>query len=135
MLSSRFNSPNKDSPDAYLSILRSQYQRQLLEVGLEFGGTLRANVEHGANAEVIVGGSTGVWRATPDGSIRPPLSGDANSVTESLYVDRGVPDNEAFSGALTSPRTIRTTIVIPDYNPEWAFIDVRGFKPKITASI
>lgn len=100
MLSSRFNSPNKDLPDAYLSIQGSQYQRGLLEVGLEFGGTLRAKVGLGANAEVIVGGSTGVWTATPAGSIRPPLPGDVNPVTESLYINRGVPGNEVFAALL-----------------------------------
>jgi hypothetical protein len=90
----------------------------------------------GANAEIIVGGSTAAWAATPNGSIRPPLPSDVNSVTESLYIDRDVPDtdnpdNEVFSGALTRSHTIETTIIIPGYNPEWVFIDVRGFNFRI----
>jgi hypothetical protein len=94
----------------------------------------------GANAEIIVGGSTAAWAATPNGSIRPPLPSDVNSETESLYIDRSRydPDDddleysaEVYSGALTKSQTIEATIIIPGYNPEWVFIDVRGFNFRI----
>jgi hypothetical protein len=93
----------------------------------------------GASAEIIVGGSTDAWAATPNGSIHPPLPSDVNSETEDLYIDRSRydPDDdleysaEVYCGPVTRSKTIEATIIIPGYNPEWVFIDVRGFNFRI----
>jgi hypothetical protein len=86
-----------------------------------------------SNAYIIVGGSTGAWDANTYGKVRPPLPGDVNAVTESLYIDRTEPNNVAFNGPITGTTVVNIPIFIWNCNPGWAFIDVQGKNFNITS--
>ena len=84
-----------------------------------------------ANVVIIAGGSTGAWAADPNGSVRPPLPSDANTlVRENLYINRTAEPNYINTN-LNGTQVVHLHIIIPDYNPEWVFVDVRGVNFRI----
>ena len=72
-------------------------------------------------AEIAVNWSSEYWESDELFPF-PPLP-DYVGDFEDYYINRQV----VFSGLLTGPRVIEgPTIVVPDYNPEWVSIEVRG---------
>lgn len=76
----------------------------------------------GAYAEVTVNWSTPEWSEQVPPPTGPPLPG----VDEALYIIRMEP--YLFEGDVSTTVHINVdNIIIPDYNPEWVSIDVRGY--------
>jgi len=76
----------------------------------------------GGAAEVVINYSTDIWsdEGTPGIPPLPPLSVD----DEEDYIIRPEP---IFSGQILGPTPINVYFEIPDYNPEWISIDIRGW--------
>ncbi len=89
-------------------------------------------------AEVTPNWATDIWTldGMPPGEPRPPLPGDFDYTTtpptppEDIWIGRGDPPNmHSFEG----PDEYR--LRIPDYNPEWVSVDVRGFNVWVEGTI
>lgn len=76
----------------------------------------------GSFATVTYNWSTPEWSAL--GLDRPPLPTDVDPSTEDLYIQRSFP--YIFDGEVLTLEEIEDYFVIPDYNPEWVSIDIRG---------
>ena len=76
-------------------------------------------------AYVIVGNAS--WEWSSQGFDRPPLPEDCPSIyEEERYIDRTVVLDPVFMGEVFESVDVEFSAIIPDYNPEWVFIDVRG---------
>jgi hypothetical protein len=77
--------------------------------------------------EVAVNWSTDLWSIDFPGDSMPPLPG----VPEDLYIGREILWATQFWEGPVEP----LPFVIPDYNPEWVSVDVRGFNFVIPAGV
>jgi hypothetical protein len=69
--------------------------------------------------ELAVNWSTDLWSVENPGIDRPPLPGEC----EDCYIGR----QTLYEDMVFGPGHYQVEAVIPDYNPEWVSIDVRGY--------
>jgi hypothetical protein len=93
----------------------------------------KRNAGESAYAEFLTGGATVDWMADPNGSIRPPLPGDAHTLElEERYIDRTA--DPCVIVPTTSYQAVYIHIVLP-WNPRWVFLDIRGYNYDIIGGI
>ena len=98
----------------------------------EKGINISFTISGSGNAEIVFNWSTGDWsvQGVPG---RPPLPEDViDPVLEELYIVRSEP---IFIGPVTGSTVVNQYFEIPEYNPEWISIDIRGMNFDITNGI
>ena len=77
-----------------------------------------------STADIVVNYSTDLWAAQPGSDVNPPLP-SLTPQEETDYIVR-VMDPVVWSGAVAQVEEVTVRIVVPDYNPQWVSLDVRG---------
>lgn len=97
---------------------------KLIDVWMTITPTMR-----GAWADIAINWSTDLYPSNPDSPPLPPLTPE----DEAAWIFRELIFDERVYGPVTI--SLELPIVIPDYNPEWVSIDIRGANITVTSGV